>query len=180
MKSSRFICMAVTSLCLVVFASFTLKNRSQTSLTPYAEKILVFKVSYDETNGKLTASEKLGVSSDMIQRNSEGKIAFVNKDAILSQMPMASRVIMQSMVSGKPATEMYALVSYKPAEGDKLSMAPSDEQLFDYAKKSYDSFVRNSFSGTDFSVSGENFNCAGSSCNVYVPAGVEVFVWHQK
>lgn len=180
MKPNRIIFMAVISLCLVVLASFTFRSRSQTTSAAFSEKNMVFKVSYDESTSKLIASEKLLVDADMIQRSSDGKITYVNKDAIISQMPMASRVIMQSMVSNKPAAEMFALVSYRPAEGENLMMAPTDEQLFDFARKSYDSFIRHSFSGKDYSVSGDNFNCAGSSCSADIPAGVEVFVWRQK
>lgn len=169
MKHTRLVTLTLVTFSIILLAAFA--KPSQTAV----DKNIVFRVSYDAAMNKLVASEKLEVSSNLIQRTAEGKILAVNKDAILSEMPMATKMITQSMV-GSNATEMYALVTFHISEktaGD----VPTDEKMLDYFKISHDSYTQHNFPGSEYTISGKNWSCAGPSCGFNIPAGIEVYVW---
>ena len=170
MKFRRFLTLITVVFSVTLLAAFTIPYANKTAV-----KIVVYKVNYDAMSNKVTATEKLEVSADMVQRDVNGKITSVNKEAILGQMPMAMR--MQSLTNQRTAgAATYALISV--SMDSKLAIT-SDQVLIDYLQKGFDSFSKHSFSGSDFSVSGKSWNCSGPSCNAMVPAGVEMFVWEE-
>jgi hypothetical protein len=173
MKQNRLVTLTLASFCLFVLASFTVPSGK----TVAADKNIVFKVSYDASTTKLVVMEKLEINGAYIQRSADGKITSINKDAILSEMPMAQRVLEQSMISkNNYVEEMYALVSFVSTDKAGLNM-PSEQNMIDFLKISYDSFSKNAFMGSDYSVSSKGWNCSGPTCGMNVPAGLDVYVW---
>lgn len=142
--------------------------------TGVVEKNLVFQFNYESSSNTLTATEKMEVSSDLVERNIAGHIASVDKSTLLSQWRMSARLV-QSLSTSRPVSEgeYYALVSFRvPGEKNRGIDTPSDEQLLDYLKATARGFARHEFRSGDW-------NCAGSLCHDVVPAGVEVYVWKQ-
>lgn len=176
MRFSRLIIPIIAFFSILSLAAFTVLPAHQNTHPGFTEKIVVFKVSFDPMTGKLSAAEKLDVPGAFVQRNNFGRITEVNKDGIESQMPMATRIT-QSLVAGRSSgTQTLALISmFAPA--DSKTLAPSDDQMLSYLALAFKSFSMQSFSGSDYSVSGKSWNCAGESCNAQIPAGIEVFVW---
>ena len=173
MKQNRLVTLTLASFCLFFLASFTVPSGKAF----VADKNMVFKISYDASTSKLVILEKLEINSSYIQRSADGKVINVNKDAILSEMPMAQRVMEQSMiVKNNYAEEFFALVTFHSSEKAGLSM-PSEQNMMEFLKISYDSYSKNAFMGTDYSVSGKSWNCSGPTCGMNVPAGLDVFVW---
>ncbi|HUR66515.1 MAG TPA: hypothetical protein VMZ03_09195 [Chitinophagaceae bacterium] len=171
MKHNRFVILTVVSFSLIILASFKTPSKPT-----YMDKNMVFKVSYDASADKLVALEKLEVNSSLIQRNAEGKVMGIDKNSILSDMPMATRIQAEGMI-GDNAVQMYALISFHSA--DKMAGSPpSDERMLEYLKIGQDSFNKHNFTGSDYSVSGKNWSCSGPSCGYSVPAGLDLYIWH--
>ncbi len=181
MKPAHLIAMASLTACLFLFTSFKTPGQRDLLSNSIVEKTVVFKVTYDAAADKLSATEKMDVSRMLVERNTEGKVVSVSKEAIVSEMRMSARSI-NSLVNAKGIMkgDTYALVSFRQdASSDKASALPSDDELLEFLKESFRSSARNSFRGSDFSVSDRGWNCSGGSCSSRVPEGVDVFVWEE-
>jgi len=179
MRFPKIITILLASAGFLSATAFVSKPGPVKTIKNFTEKNVVYKVTYDAKSGKLSATEKLELGMDLVLRNSAGKITEVNKSAIESQMTMAIR-LNQSLTSGPrfSGTTLLALVSVFSA--DSRIMAGSDDQLLEYLRLSFESYSRQSFNGSDYKISGKDWNCGGETCNAQVPAGIEVFVWEAQ
>ncbi|MFZ9387305.1 MAG: hypothetical protein ACO25B_05435 [Chitinophagaceae bacterium] len=179
MRFSKLIIPVIAFFSILSLAAFTVLPAHHNTHPGFTEKIVVFNVSFDPMTGKLSATEKLDLSGAFVQRNNFGRITEVNKDGIESQMPMATRIT-KSLVAGRSSgPQTFALISMF-APTDSKMLAPSDDQMLNYLTLAFKSFSMQSFNGSDYSISGKSWNCAGESCNAQIPAGIEVFVWETE